>query len=596
MRLRSQKRGNKFVALPAKTRKGKGKKLKPKNLTITKKDEVKKIKKTITPKPNNIDEDDDIGEVDDIMDITPNYQGNNDGNELDLQQTPIIPNEIKDLFMGDNWRKISGPHAVSIITKPQHRRYIALKGTMGTGKTHVTVESLNKITGSTGSILLIVGRKELANEIERRINGSCKVYNYLEKEEFSNGISLSRGGLLTERCVFIVCVNSITTDLFKEDGFKTEMIVVDEVETTFMNIVSESLMTYSAAIETRNTLVEKLFPYTNVLLTIDAALAEPMVVGCAKMFGGKFEEYKLDLVRIRPPIYHRAVQCSTAYNIIDHNPLEKRYDTLFNAITYHVYELGKRIVISVPYHKTALQLKRHILAARPQHFHKIPHVVVYTAKTRDARLARIKALQTGEQYGIEALAKEADVFIFNSCMSAGHSLNMDGYEACFSYFLINHMTCSVMEQLQMTARLRNNNSKTLYWGLMNTMNDPLRGIRDIEELKTYSTMMRKFGKWMGSSFDNGIKGFKILLKMAYPNIVFEKGVVKSREYPYKNNEIINQTMQNDASVLRKLFINPEPSKWRFVTQEHEALYGKDLPPRQFNYYSTLSGLYNVVLS
>lgn len=52
-------------------------------------------------------------------------------------------------------------------------------------------------------------------------------------------------------------------------------------------------------------------------------------------------------------------------------------------------------------------------------------------------------------------------------------------------------------------------------------------------------MMRKFGKWMGSSFDNGIKGFKIFLKMVYFNIVFEKGVVKSREYLYKNNEIIN---------------------------------------------------------
>lgn len=91
----------------------------------------------------------------------------------------------------------------------------------------------------------------------------------------------------------------------------------------------------------------------------------------------------------------------------------------------------------------------------------------------------------------------------------------------------------------MIVCLRNNNSKILYWGLMNIMNDFLWGIWDIEELKIYFIMMRKFGKWMGSSFDNGIKGFKIFLKMVYFNIVFEKGVVKSREYLYKNNEIIN---------------------------------------------------------
>lgn len=98
---------------------------------------------------------------------------------------------------------------------------------MGIGKIYVIVELLNKIIGLIGSILLIVGRKELVNEIEWRINGSCKVYNYLEKEEFSNGILLFCGGLLIEWCVFIVCVNLIMIDLFKEDGFKMDMIVVD---------------------------------------------------------------------------------------------------------------------------------------------------------------------------------------------------------------------------------------------------------------------------------------------------------------------------------------------------------------------------------
>lgn len=47
--------------------------MKFKNFIIIKKDEVKKIKKIIIFKLNNIDEDDDIGEVDDIMDIIFNY-------------------------------------------------------------------------------------------------------------------------------------------------------------------------------------------------------------------------------------------------------------------------------------------------------------------------------------------------------------------------------------------------------------------------------------------------------------------------------------------------------------------------------------------
>nr|DBA11712.1 TPA_asm: ORF11 [Malaco herpesvirus 1] len=503
---------------------------------------------------------------------------------------------IDESIFPDTERRVEGEEAVQLISGHDYRRLVFLSGEMNCGKTHTMIEAIER-SKTCRTAIFIVGRVSLVAEIESRMIDAFNVYNYGDKETFAEGVKRAKQGRLGLKSVFVVCINSMTRlDL---DGINFDMVVIDEVSLTMKNIIAPGdFIPYSDGEEILKFLKNELLDNAKTVVLIDAALPLPLKEDFTNMMtqNGDCEDLKIhDLKLIRPgvePIFDKAIFYQAKWMEIETDPSDT-IGLIMREILDTVYVQRKKISISCPWASNACRMKEFILAARPDSDVGIPHIVVQTSEEKAARISRGVSGYTDETTDIHQLFAEADVIIFNSCISAGHSFSTENIEKHFAFYAFNSNSCELLEYNQMNARFRNIVSKTLHICMVNVSNKRVTRYKDYNDLHNYSIKMTQWENELTSSYATARTHVERSLSRAFPNIRFSNGKVKKTKLK-KNKSAILARMNADGDELNKLYKLVDcPTRWELIAdgKRKSGIYSLNIPfetldENNINYRST----------
>lgn len=507
------------------------------------------------------------------------------------------------LFPGHD-RAVQKDEAVNLISKMDYRRLICLTGEMNAGKTHTIIEAIEK-NDKCSVALFVVGRVSLAAEIEKRATSAFDVYNYSKSDKINEGILKVKTGMCEVKAVFIICINSLTDKKLPVDGLPFDMVIIDEATMTMKNLMS-SIIDRSMADSILTYLTEVVFARAEVVVLIDAALPEPLKVDMKAMMatsGEDFRTHNLKLYREGvDPIFSKAIYYSSAWEEVENVPGES-LASIMKEILQAVYVKREKISISMPFKDMAHVLAAKILAARPDTDPYVPHIVVQTAEERSERENRVSMGYTRETLDFHELCRESQVTIINPCVSVGVSLDTKYNQKHFAFFCFGPYTCSIDEQIQMTARFRHVESKTLHYCVFKPTPNAFCNYKDLPALHNFYTGMRDWSNEISSSQFLAMDNIKRALQRAYPGLELRRGLHK-RIRARKSKEAINCRVGMDANECDKVYqLTDCPMKWSLIAGKNKrrAVYTREIPKyvldkNQIKYKKTNNGEYYLVCS
>lgn len=501
-------------------------------------------------------------------------------------------------------RRVNKDEAIRFIAKQDFRRLIFLSGEMNAGKTHTMIEAIEECEGCN-SVLFVVGRRSLVSEIENRMSSVFDVYNYADNVRFKEGIMKLQTGRLEVVSIFITCINSLLK--LKESGATFDMICIDEATLTMTNLISPGFIPREKGDEILTCLKTVLFRQAKIVVLIDAALPETLKQDAKKMMNSSpdtDEAKSFDLRLIREgtkPIFDKAYFYQPFKYALETLPDDKE-GMIMNEILHSVYVLNHKITISCPWAEAAYQLRDFILGARPDCYQTVPHIVVQTAPEKQSREARVNQGFTEETTDLHELFEEADVIIFNSCISAGHSFETVGVAKHFAFYTFGSHSNSLLEYNQMNARFRNIESGSLHIAILK-VDKTVKKNESYLDLDNFCTANKKWEKELTSSYAINRQHVKRSLSRAFPGIKFKNGKIRKMKCK-KSVASIHAKSHLDKAEVRKVYkLDDFPNKWDLVSGNNNqfGVYTRNIPSDLFQekgitFRKTFSGEYYLVCS
>ncbi|AFU90056.1 putative DEAD-box ATP-dependent RNA helicase [Abalone herpesvirus Victoria/AUS/2009] len=503
-------------------------------------------------------------------------------------------------------RRVEKEAAKKLIAHVDYKRLICLTGDMNAGKTHTIIESIEECVRCKVA-LFVVGRISLADEIELRMQGSFDVYNYSKQERFREGILKVKMGVCEVKSVFVVCINSLNDRILPTDGLPFDMVIIDEATMTNKNLLSPIIDTYAAS-EIMNYAKTYIFPKAEVIVLIDAALPEPLKKDYKNMISDGMDNPEEELAvhnlrLVRPdvkPIFNKALHFSAMWQEVENVP-GQNLASMMKEILQAVYVYREKISISMPFKEMAHKIACFIRAAMPETDPYVPHIVVQTADERQERAERVARGYTQETLDFHELCRESEVVIINPCVSVGVSIGCGYIAKHFAFFSLGPYTCSLEEQIQMTARVRNIETSTLYYCVFNPKPNSFANYKDVPQLHNFFTEMKQWSNNSSASYHNAHEAIKRALERAYPNIALGRGLHRKRK-ARKSTELIKAKMELDAAECDKVYgLTNCEAKWSLVSgkKRRRPVYSRTIPEEELEksgikYKKTYNGEYYLV--
>ena len=520
------------------------------------------------------------------------------------QQIFLVEMDLK--IFPQNERRVKKAEAINLISKQDYRRMIFLTGAMNSGKTHTIIEAIED-DKDCKSVLFIVGRISLVLEIQERMRTVFDVYSYTDKLKFTDGILRAKTGRLELKSVFVTCINSLLK--MPLEGMKFDMVVVDEVTLTMGNLIAYNFIKQSEGEEILQCIKNTLLPKTKTTVLMDAAFPEPLKEDFINMINidpdvDPARIYDLRLYREDvDPIFHTAYFYQAKKYEVETKPTD-REGLIMREILHTIYVERKKVSISCPWAESACQMRNFILAARPDSDRRVPHIICLTADEKSMREQRVKSGYTDETLDLHVLVAEADVVIFNSCISAGHSFDTKGVAKHFSFMAFNNHSCSLLEYMQMTARFRNVETGTIHICTMDVNKKSGNKQTYHQELHNFCTKMKEWESEITSSYSINKTHIERALNRSFRGIVSEKGKIRKIK-PKKNKLAIQAKYALDQKELKKLItLEDFPNKWELFMKGKNyisGIYSRNIPKdvldkNNINYRQTFSGEYYIIAS
>ena len=290
---------------------------------------------------------------------------------------------------------------------------------------------------------------------------------------------------------FITCVNSMASmalaKVFSLD-IKWDMVVIDEAETTMSNLYSAKLMG-----DTGTAVCDALFNTigrTNFLMSIDAGHTEKLASCLHRQYICQYRMNNKDVAidpmcvkccygqnsyaKERGPIFNECVELAySLYPIksdVKFGLMRTTRGSMCMEIVRRVAVLHENVCVSMALKKDAYALAN----------------ILNTIRV-DGKCIRVEVITGGAEqaHSVNELAQKANVLIYTSAISAGHSIDVKSrFSTLFAYFAFTvgqgaaQVTPSMEEQIQMCARLRHPTQKRMYFCLSTVHTAKLAGMAD----------------------------------------------------------------------------------------------------------------------
>ena len=374
--------------------------------------------------------------------------------------------------MSENWKQVTQAQLLKDLLfmqkKKNNRTYFNIGGRMGAGKTKIVQKFIKK--SNINTIIIIVGRIGLANDYCKLLAADINTYLYTNHDAFSAALTSHDK---TKKSCFIICINSLIKR-FPEHGIKSDVVIIDEIETTTLNLVT-GLLPLQEATDITLYLQNNILTNTKTLITLDAFHTNTLATAFYLMFNynaispttalsriiTKSKNIDIHQVNLIPekrtrPIFDHAVFLRNKYSFA----LEGELVTIQEKIIQCMKE-RKKIAIFHPIPKEFESIfKKLLCSVNTGGF--APKIAVFTGKTSEERDYEIQATASQHnQLNFDELVLNNDIIIYNSKVSPGQSVTHQ-IDVLFAYLWINYSAPPPGEQIQLIGRLRNIASKTLY--------------------------------------------------------------------------------------------------------------------------------------
>lgn len=380
---------------------------------------------------------------------------------------------------------------------------IGVRGSMGSGKTSAILDTI--AAAHLRTVIYVVGRSRLAQEIKERCTNHDDINEvkiYTEGGDFSNhliygdseavDLICQSGGysvhgkvleaIKQSRCgpstVYVTTINSMCRVPYEAE---VDALIIDEAETTISNLYCPTLMGRRGNELTAAFL--DVLERAPVVISIDAEHTDPLhdalyawVARTSRVLPDSAEDMPIRLRLVleapleQPPIFTNIELCGPPPTKLDF-ATQCANESIVAAILEHVVIRKERVVIAAV-HKTRIDTLYNTLMAE--------YVRV------NGRALRIESVTATDKIPINSsindLAATADVLLFNTALSAGHSIELKNHFSCvfvfFTFDRYGNSTAPLNEQMQMTARVRSCREQKMYY-CVEMVNNNIRNHRSV---------------------------------------------------------------------------------------------------------------------
>ena len=396
-----------------------------------------------------------------------------------------------------SWTPMPAKELIDRICQSRHDfpTIIGVRGVMGSGKSHAMLEAVRRM--ELRKVLYVVGRRGLVSEMARRAKShGINVVEYTDGLEFVKHMFQDLKPTLYLTVINSVCRIPTTV--------KFEMMVIDEAETTVCNLYSVELMSKIGGLKVSDTFLKSM-QNTNTVVSIDAEHTD-VLFDVFTSGNNEVNNITCRLITPRPSsIYLTATLCRNY-------PWKT---SIVAAILERVVLRRERVCISMVYKARIRKLYETLLIESARISDKVPKIVCITGD---------EPLGDGN---LNKVAQDADVLIFNSTISAGHSVDIPGHFRCMFYFFDFMIGgCPLTEQIQMTGRIRQTEERHLFYAISHARTkDTVESLDNKARICYHPKLMEHLGAmtrtemYLDSASITELNGYvNELLKRAYPEM------------------------------------------------------------------------------